>query len=240
MEYYAEIRLRGDEYNDGYGNGMTLSGSETTRGEVLLSSSESESVFETKKGHRITVLHEKTKDVTIVQTVFENCTKEDAVVELLSSFAIRGITADRMHRATSFWSAEGKLLSQDLIDLNMERSWANHGFRIEKFGQNGSMPVRKYFPFLILEDSKTQHFLGVQLYLASSWQIEVLRNRDEITIHGGIPDRDYGQWYKTIHPDESLQLRRQLLQREIRSSMSATNSLKHSLRESPRSIRTCL
>ncbi|MBR3057206.1 MAG: alpha-galactosidase [Clostridiales bacterium] len=204
MEYYAEIRLRGDEYNDGYGNGMTLSGSETTRGEVLLSSSESESVFETKKGHRITVLHEKTKDVTIVQTVFENCTKEDAVVELLSSFAIRGITADRMHRATSFWSAEGKLLSQDLIDLNMERSWANHGFRIEKFGQNGSMPVRKYFPFLILEDSKTQHFLGVQLYLASSWQIEVLRNRDEITIHGGIPDRDYGQWYKTIHPDESF------------------------------------
>ena len=75
----------------------------------------------------------------------ENKTDKETYIELLSSFALKKLKADRIHRATSFWSAEGKLLSQDLTELNFERSWANHGFRIERFGQIGSMPVRKWF-----------------------------------------------------------------------------------------------
>ena len=31
MEFYAEWRLRGDSYNNGYGNGHTLSQSESVR-----------------------------------------------------------------------------------------------------------------------------------------------------------------------------------------------------------------
>ena len=86
----------------------------------------------------------------------------------------------------------------------MERSWANHGYRIEKFGQVGSMPVRKWFPFLILEDSTTKNFIGVQLYCASSWQIEVFRNSDEINVHGGIADRDFGNWTKKLKPGDKF------------------------------------
>ena len=91
---------------------MTLSGSETTRNLTEVSVTENETVYKTQKGHTLRVLHEKKGDVTVCRTVFENTSSEDTVIELLSSFAIRDLDADRMHRATSFWSAEGKLLSQ--------------------------------------------------------------------------------------------------------------------------------
>lgn len=32
MEYYAELKLRKDAHNGGFSNGMTLCGSESTRG----------------------------------------------------------------------------------------------------------------------------------------------------------------------------------------------------------------
>lgn len=69
----------------------------------------------------------------------------------------------------------------------MEPLWDESG----KFGNVGSMPVRKYFPFLVVEDSKKQEFLGIQLYCPSSWQIEILcKDDDTLTIAGGIADRD--------------------------------------------------
>ena len=204
MEYYAEWRLRGDRYSDGFGNGITLSSSESVKEMKLISEDEQVSVFKGKKGHVLKVCHESRQGVTFCQTVFENPTEEAATLELLSSVAIRGIQADRIHRATSWWSAEGKLLSQDLTDLNMEPSWLNHGFRVTKFGQLGSMPVRGWFPFLVLEDSRTGHFVGLQLYCASSWQIEVFRNGPEISVQAGLADRDYGSWWKEVRPGESF------------------------------------
>jgi alpha-galactosidase len=197
-EYYVDWRLRGDDYNEHFGNGLTLSMGESVQDMEIVSREPDKTVFRGKKGHTLTCFHEKKGDVTECRTLFENTTSETAVLELFSSFAIKGITADHICRATSFWSAEGKLLRQKLTDINMERSWANHGIRVEKFGQIGTMPVRKWFPFLVLEDSGTGHFLGVQLYCASSWQIEVLRRDESIYIQGGIADRDYGSWTKEI------------------------------------------
>lgn len=202
MIFYTEWRLRGDNYNDGFGNGITLSGSESVKSMKTVSENQTETVFEGKNGHKLTSVHKKIGDVTECYSIFENTTESEATLELLSSFAVSGINADRIHRATSFWSAEGKLLSQDLTELNMEPSWANHGFRIEKFGQIGSMPVRKWFPFLVLEDSKTNEFVGIQLYCASSWQIEVITRTREVSVIGGLADRDYGSWTKNIAPGE--------------------------------------
>ncbi len=205
MKFYTEWRLRGDDYNDCFGNGFTLSKSESVKTMKLLSQSDNESVFIGKHGHTVKCKHESMGDVTFCRTVFENTTNAPVTLELISSFAVSGIKADRIHRATSFWSAEGKLLSQDLTELNMEISWARHGIRIEKFGQIGSMPVRKWFPFLVLEDSKNGEFIGIQLYCASSWQIEIISLRGDITVQGGIADRDYGAWSKIITPGESFE-----------------------------------
>jgi len=205
MEFYAEWRLRGDRYSDSFGNGHTLSSSESTQGMEKISENAEQTVFRGKKGHLLTVIHQRRGDVTFCRTIFENATEEPAVLELLSSFAIRGLRADRIHRATSFWSAEGKLLSQDLTDLNMENSWANHGTRLEKFGQVGSMPVRKWFPFLALEDSEAGRFIGIQIYCASSWQMEVMRKDPSVYVQGGLADRDFGTWWKEIDPGEKFE-----------------------------------
>lgn len=126
-----------------------------------------------------------------VSTEFINDSAEAVTLEMLSSFAIRGINADRIHRLQSFWSAEGKLRTESIEELHLEPSWNRCGMRVEKFGNVGSMPVRKYFPFLVVEDSKKQEFLGIQLYCPSSWQIEILcKDDDTLTIAGGIADRD--------------------------------------------------
>ena len=198
MEFYVEWRRRGDNYNNGYGNGHTLSLSESVQKMKEIKTENDSTVFQ-KDGITLTAYHKKITDgVTECRTVIENKSGKETYIELLSSFAIKKIKADKIHRATSFWSAEGKLLSQDLNDLNFERSWANHGFRIEKFGQIGSMPVRKWFPFLVLEDSENKKFIGIQLYCASSWQIEIFRNTDDISVQGGLADRDFGAWTKKL------------------------------------------
>jgi alpha-galactosidase len=204
MEYFCEWRLKGDEYGGSFGNGLTLAEGESALGMKKLSENGDETVFEGKHGHTLTCIHKKTGDVTVCQTVFENTTGTTARLELLSSFAIKGIEADRIHRAISFWSAEGKLLSQDLTELDMEPSWAHHGIRVEKFGQLGSMPVRKWFPFLALENTKTGEFIGVQLYCASSWQMEIVRKYETVFIQGGLADRDFGAWEKDVAPGESF------------------------------------
>ena len=204
MEYTVQWRLKGDDYAGSFGNGFTLANGESVACMKKSYENDDETVFEGKNGHIVTCLHKKENGVTVLKTVFENKTDSYADLELLSSFAINGIKADRIHRATSFWSAEGKLLSQDLTELNMEPSWAKHGLRIEKFGQIGSMPVRKWFPFLVLEDTENNVFSGVQLYCPSSWQIEIITKDKSVSINGGLADRDFGQWTKRIAPHKSF------------------------------------
>ncbi len=204
MKFYTEWRLRGDDYDNSFGNGLTLSGGESVKGMKETYSDENETVFVGKHGHTLKVTHRKAGDVTECRTEFINTTDKPTTLELISSFAVSGIKADRLHRTSSYWSAEGKLLSQDLTELNMEPSWANHGIRIEKIGQVGSMPVRKWFPFAVLEDSESGNFVGIQLYCASSWQIEIMTRTREVTLTGGLADRDYGAWSKTIAPGESF------------------------------------
>ena len=205
MEFTVQWRLKGDEYGGGFSNGFTLSNGESVKDMRIAEQDDGKTVFYGKNGHKLTCFHKGKNGVYEIKTVFENKTDKPSELELLSSFAINNIKADRIHRATSFWSAEGKLLSQDLTELNMEPSWAKHGIRIEKFGQLGSMPVHKWFPFLVLEDSKESRFLGVQLYCPSSWQIEIITKDRDVSINGGIADRDYGQWTKTILPGESFE-----------------------------------
>ncbi|MBE6720341.1 MAG: alpha-galactosidase [Ruminococcaceae bacterium] len=205
MNYYSEIRLKGDSYSGGFTNGFSLSGSETVQNMTVFTHSEEKTVYAINGQDCLTCYHQLLGDVTVCKSVFENKLDRTVTLELLSSFAVKGIKADKIHRATSFWSAEGKLLSQNLTDLNMEPSWAKHGVRIEKFGQVGSMPVRKWFPFLVLEDSKNGEFVGVQLYIGSSWQIEILQKDSTVTIQGGIADRDFGQWSKDLATGEKFE-----------------------------------
>lgn len=202
MNFGMQFRLRGDSFNGHFTNGLTMTDGESKNACTLTISTDDECVYQSPKGYRIRVHHIKNGDIYECSTTFENNSASAVTLEMLSSFCIENIIADTLHRATSFWSAEGKLLTQKLTDLNMEPSWSGHGIRVEKFGQVGSMPVRKWFSFAVLEDSENSRFIGVQLYCPSSWQIEVYRSKEPLTLTGGLADFDYGHWCKQILPGE--------------------------------------
>ncbi len=203
MEYYAEFKTRDADFGGGFSNGLTLTGSGSVWNCRQILSENDRTVY--KYGDcTIECYHIDNGSVTECFTVFTNNGKNTVVLDMLASFAIKDIQADTIHRAASFWSAEGRLISQRLVDMHMEEAWTGASIRVEKFGQVGSMPVRKWFPFLILENSAAGNFIGIQLYCAYSWQIEIFRSCRPLSVCGGLADFDYGHWSKNIATGESF------------------------------------
>ena len=66
------------------------------------------------------------------------------------------------------------------------------------------MPVRSFFPFAAVEDRKAGVFWGAQLAWAGSWQMEAYRKDDCLCLSGGLADREFGHWMKTIKPGKSF------------------------------------
>lgn len=201
MNFGVQLKVRGDSFNGNFTNGLSMANSESVHRLEKTYDDKDKTVYSCDR-YNVTAFHINKGDVYECYSVFENTSNEDIVLDMLASFCINDITADVIHRATSFWSAEGKLLSQGLCELNMEPSWSGHGTRVEKFGQIGSMPVRRWFPFVALENSERSEFIAVQLYCPSSWQIELFRNRAPLTLAGGLADFDYGHWAKRVKPNE--------------------------------------
>ena len=205
MQYYGEMKLLGDHYAGGFSCGMTMCGSSMEQFKET-SRSKEKITYQNEDDIELRVkLQEEEKDVIRLQSELINGSQKPITAEMLASFAIKGIEADKIHRLQSFWSAEGKLRTETICDLHLEPSWNRCGLRIEKFGNVGSMPVRKYFPFLALENSQTGEVIGIQLYCASSWQIEILCKEDEtLSVVGGLADFDFGHWKKTLLPGEAF------------------------------------
>lgn len=140
--------------------------------------------------------------------------KKPVTLEMLSSFSLGGVTPyagddapERLvaHRFRSAWSAEGRRESRLLEELQLERSWIGHGIACERFGQVGSMPVRGWFPFAALEDREAGVIWGAQLAWPGSWQMEIFRRDDFVSLSGGLADREFGHWAKTLQPGETLE-----------------------------------
>ncbi|MCR5278676.1 MAG: alpha-galactosidase [Lachnospiraceae bacterium] len=214
MKSNGEIKLVGDAYPDSYSNGLTMIGSATKDHFKINESSYDRTTYKSDDGLTLIVNHVKSalSDATTVFTTFINNSGAPVTLEMMTSFLLPDIPCDKLYRIQSFWSAEGRVKCDTLASLNMEHAWNNRAYRVEKFGNLGSMPVRRYFPFVALEDSKTGTFTGVMLYAPSSWQIEVIvRKGDTATLAGGLADRDFGQWLKTVEPGESFTSPRAIL-----------------------------
>ena len=221
----AEVKFAGDEYAGFYSCGLTMLGSSTMR---RFTQTVENAVCDTDgdgtvmgdapvRGYmtcmssddgiclNVSTTESPYSDAYEIRTNIVNDSEKEITMEMVTSFLFSGIKADKVHRILSFWSAEGRVKTDDLVDMNMEHSWNHMAYRIEKFGNVGSMPVRKYFPFVALEDSESHKFFAVQLYSPSSWQMElVVREDDTVTVAGGIADRDFGQWTKSLKPGEEF------------------------------------
>lgn len=147
-------------------------------------------------------------------TRFLNGSPEPVTLEMLSSFSLGGVTPFRaddaaeqlwVHRFRSGWAAEGRLDTQRVEQLHLERSATVAGAYSERFGQIGSLPVRGWFPFAAVEDAAAGVTWGAQLAWAGSWQMEVFRKDDQVCLSGGLADREFGHWTKTLAPGEALE-----------------------------------
>lgn len=152
-------------------------------------------------------------DAVTVHAEFTNTGEDDLSLEMLSSFALGHLSPFddedsrerlKIHRFRSNWSAEGRHESVLIEDMHLERSWSCASVVNERFGQVGSMPVRGFFPFLAIEDTSEGVFWGAQLACASSWQMEVYRKDDQVSISGGLADREFGHWVKRVAPGETF------------------------------------
>lgn len=150
-------------------------------------------------------------EAVTVECRFINESAGPLTLEMFSSFEMgymspfdRDDSVERLavHRFRSLWSAEGRHERVDIEDLHLERSWGSFSVANERFGQIGSMPVRGFFPFVALEDKLENVFWGAQLACPSSWQMEIYRREDKLSLSGGLADREFGHWMKRVGPGE--------------------------------------
>jgi alpha-galactosidase len=148
-----------------------------------------------------------------VHTEFHNTGPAPLTVEYLPSFSLGGITPFHpgeapgrlhLHRFRTAWSAEGRHERLALEALHLERSWTGFSRRTERYGQLGSLPVRGFFPWIGVEDSGVGALWGAQLSAPASWHLELSRLKDRVILSGGLPSRDFGDWWRTVAPGEIL------------------------------------
>ena len=220
----VQLRLRGDDFPFGFANGHTLRNGASARrfryqGQTVESAGGVRRVVTTLAApgglsveHHLDY-HEGEPGVE-VHSVFFNGGDAPVTLEMLSSFCLSGLTPYApqdapnrltLHRLRSKWSDEGRLVSERIEDLQLEPSWSGHGAASERFGQVGSLPVRRWFPFAAVEDAASGVLWGTQLHAPASWQIEAYRRDDGLCLSGGLADYDFGHWAKTVEPGEAFE-----------------------------------
>ena len=224
IDSLIQVKLAGDVYPGGYAGGGTLRQSESTRTLRFTKQHVDEDdggicvTTEFSAGHGCIAAHclswKKGERTVRSRTRFLNGGEESVTLELLSSFSLGGLTPYvegdahgtlRIHRVRSVWSMEGRLQSDRVEDLQLEPAWSPHAVRCERFGQVGSMPVNHWFPWLLVEDTKTHVFWGAQIAHNASWQMELYRRDDALAVSGGLADREFGQWAKVLAPGQSFE-----------------------------------
>lgn len=213
-----QLKLTGDAYSSSYAGGVTMRQSQS----CYLMKYDRQEIEEREDCVRIHTYCKDQRGYEAVHTLswyrgertvrsavtFQNHSAQSVRLEKLDSFGLGGITpyveGDAhgqlcLYRVRSAWSAEGRLVQQPLEELGLEPSWVpGHAVRCERFGGIGSLTVNGFFPYLVIEDQKTHVFWGAQIAHNASWEMEIYRRDEAVSIGGGLADRDYGHWYKEI------------------------------------------
>ena len=243
VDSLVQIKLVGDIYDEAYALGNSMRNGESVRRlkfrEQTVETQESEAQKQRIKiitkltdsrGYEVQhILCWKSGDAFVrVYCVFENQSRKAVSLEMFESFSLSEISPYLegdghnqldAYRIRSVWSQEGRLEITPIEDLQLEPAWDPHAVRCEKFGQAGSMPVNKFFPFLAVLDKTNHVFWGAQIAHNASWQIEMYRKDNGLAISGGLADRDFGHWMKRIDEGESFRTPTAIL------SVCRTNSI---------------
>lgn len=221
VEPLIQAKIEGDRYANGFAQGRTMRCSETTArmcfADQEVEDTESEMLIRTTLTDSRGIVYEhllRYSDMSQaleVEVIVKNESEDVIVLEYLSSFTLGYLTpfADRaepgqmiLHRLLSTWSAEGRLKSEPLEELQLEPSWQKYSAKSIRYGQRGSMPVREYVLFAAVEDRKEGVVWAAVTTQGSSWQMEVSRKDEGLVISGGLSDMEFGQWTKRVEQGE--------------------------------------
>ena len=223
VDSLVQVKILGDGYAGCISNGITMRNSESV-GKLRYIEQHVElegdrttvsTHFETCNGqlaiHKLAFVEGYQSFISNV--TYENDGDEAINLEMLASFSFGCLTPFekgdtpatlRAHRIRARWSSEGKVESMPVEDLMLIPSWCRYDQYSEKFGQTGSKPVNRYYPFAAIEDTKRQVLWGVQLCAPASWQLEFYNKDDSLCMSGGLADYDFGHWLKTLEPGEKF------------------------------------
>ncbi len=219
----AQVKLLGDAYPGGYAGGTTLRNSDSVhrfryeRQDCRTEGgrTEIETVLSDGSGLQIshTLSWTEGEYAADCRTALHNGSHAPVTLEMLSSFSLGQLSPFqaagatdylRLHRIRSKWSQEGRLVTETAEDLLLEPPWGYWQVHSVRYGQVGSMPVKGYFPFGAVEDRRAGVVWAAQLAVESSWQMEFYRRDDALAFSGGLADREFGHWQKTVAPGETF------------------------------------
>lgn len=219
----VQVKLVGDTCPNSYAQGSSMRDSGSTNAldykqqEVIKNEGKTEVITTLEDSRGYTAKHIVTfyeGDLSFeLRTEYTNHSQTPVTLEMITSFELGNITPfidgdapDTLlvHRMRSKWSHEGRLHTETVEDLQLEPSWSTWSVSSERFGQVGSMPVKKFHPFVGIEDTKNHVLWGAQLAHEASWQMEIYRRDDGLHISGGLADREFGHWMKTLAPGETF------------------------------------
>ena len=157
-----------------------------------------------------TVKKYKGYNAFMVDCEFINNSKRTFTIDMITSVTLDNLSPFQnddapwkyaFHRFKGGWSLEGKHICDDIEDLALEKSYSACFVESEKFGSLGGYPVGRYFPAAVFEDKEYNVFWAVQLAHNASWQMELTRQQDSLSLSAGLADCDFGLWYKDIKPE---------------------------------------
>ena len=157
--------------------------------------------------------HQKGEDALKLWSELHNTSEIAKKVDHISAVSLGGLTPFAeddasgdlfLHRFQAGWSSEGRHLEQSLESLELERAWVPHGLRLERFGQCGSKPTQRWMPWLGLEQRSKRVIWALHFEAVGSWQAEVLRRDDALSLSFTEGDRLNGHRQIKVLPGQSL------------------------------------
>lgn len=223
VDSLVQVKFTGDIYNEAYALGNSMRNGESVRRLALkeqrVTGANGKAIIETvmEAPGKYEVAHtlswRQGDPYVRMFCTLKNTGDDTLTMEMFESFSLGNLSPYQagdgheqlfVYRARSVWSQEGRMERIAVEDLQLEPAWGPHAVRCEKFGQAGSMPVNKFFPFAAVEDAENHVFWGAQIAHHASWQMELYRKDEGLALSGGLADRDFGHWMKTLAAGESF------------------------------------
>lgn len=244
-EPMVQVALSGDSPTRDFSSGISLRNTQTALGLRFIDQKREENnsfiqVITTLKDEKsgITANHILKQNIgfSAIECAVEivNTSEKNVTLEYLASFSIDCLSpfcdendADSLylHRINNYWAGEGHLQSAPVSFYGMEDSQTCFGYRMERFGQNGTMPSRGYLPFVAIEDKKARVTWAACMQAPESWLIEAGHHNSALHMSGGIADFTSGHWRKKLAIGERFTSRTAYITTVQGELLSACNNL---------------